>query len=152
MGLRYPLLSGAVVPLIICFPFLLGYYLWRIAKDEPSYKKLSALWLGGIYTVIFGTLICMLFSASYIIFVEPGFVHHYVENALTQIETSPMASQYAASTSLMRDAMAAHILPSGMEFVTGMGWLTCFGGSILSLVLAALISRTGRRKRRQALW
>lgn len=147
LSLRIPVLPVLLLPLAIGFPVMLGFILKRIANQEPSYMKVSALWLGGIYAVIFGTLICSLFSALYIMFVEPGFVNAYVSDAIATIESSPLSSRYESTTSLMREAMEAHILPSGMEFVSTMGWLTSFTGSILSLVLSLIIVKTGSRRR-----
>lgn len=146
MGLRYPALTSMLLPLAIIFPVLLWFMLRQIAKKEPEYLKVSALWLGGIYTVIFGTLICMLFSALYIFYVEPAFVYEYVTSAIESIEGSPLKDQYATTTALMREAIDARILPSGVEFVTTMGWTTCFFGSILSLIIAAIIVNTRKRK------
>lgn len=146
MGIRHESLTAFLMPLAIGFPVLLWFILRKIAKAEPEYLKVSALWLGGIYTVIFGTIICMLFSACYIFYVEPGFVYEYAMTAINAMESAPMKEQYAATSMLLRDAIEARILPSGIEFVTTMGWSTCFFGSMLSLILAAII--VGRNKRK----
>lgn len=148
LGLHYSMLISLLLPLALLFPIILGFFIHQIAKKEPDYLKVSALWLGGIYTVIFGTIICMLFSACYIFFVEPGFVYEYVISAIESIESSPMKEEYAATTALMRDAINARILPSGIEFITTMGWTTCFFGSILSLVIAMIIVKIRKRKQR----
>ncbi|MBD5356831.1 MAG: DUF4199 domain-containing protein [Bacteroides sp.] len=148
MGLKYEFLTSFLLPLTIAFPFLLGVILRQIAKKEPAYMKVSALWLGGIYTMIFGTIICMLFSACYIFFADPGFVYEYVSSAIDSIESSPMKEQYANTTAIMREAIEARILPSGIEFVATMGWSTCFFGSILSLIVAAIIVKINKRKQR----
>lgn len=151
LGLHYSMLTSLLIPLAIVFPFVLGFLLNQIAKKEPDYLKISALWLGGIYTVIFGTIICMLFSACYIFFVNPGFVYEYVTSAIESIESSPMKEEYAATIALMRDAIDARILPSGIEFVTTMGWGTCFSGSILSLIIAIIIVKSQKRKHRKSM-
>ncbi len=145
MSLRIEALPMLLLPLAAGFPVMLGFIMRRISRDEPSYMKISALWLGGIYSVIFGTLICCLLSALYLMFVDPGFIHSYVGSAIESIESSPMASEYAATTALMREAMEAHILPTSMEFVITMGWFTCFAGSMLSLLLAVVIVKWGKR-------
>lgn len=146
LSLKAPSLPMLILPLAIGFPFLLGYYMRRMLRTSPEYCKISALWLCGIYAVIFGTLICSLFSGIYLTLVEPGFVSLYVEDAIATIESSPMAAQYESTTALMRRALEARVLPSGMEFVTSMGWFTCFIGSILSLVLAVIISSSAKRR------
>lgn len=130
------------------FPFLLGYRMRRIAIAEPAYMKVSALWLGGIYTVIFGSLICALFSGIYLVFVDPGFINAMVMSAVYSLEGSPVAPEHSATISLMRDAVDAHLLPTGMEFVSTMGWLTCFSGSVLSLILSLIIVKTGTRRKK----
>ena len=145
LSLKIPALPMLVLPLGIGFPFLLWFLMKRIVKAEPSYNKFSSLWLGGIYTVIFGTLICMFLSALYIVFIEPDFVIKYVSNALSAVETSPMAEEYEATIRLMREAIDAHILPTNFEFLTTMAWFTCFSGSILALILAVVMNRIGKK-------
>ena len=144
LSVKIAILPLLILPLGIGFPIVLWALMKRIVKEEPSFNKFSSLWLGGIYTVIFGTLICMLLSGLYLVFVEPGFVHMYVNNALEAVEASPMSAEYENSVAMMRNAMEAHILPSGLEFLTTMAWFTCFVGSIMSLILALFMSR-GRR-------
>lgn len=145
MGLHHPALTSLLLPLALTFPVLLWFLLRQISKKEPDYAKVSALWLGGIYSVIFGSIICMLFSAAYIVFAEPGFVYEYVTMAISSIENSPLRGEYAATTALMREAIEARILPSGMEFVATMGWTTCFSGSMLSLLIAVIIVNSKKR-------
>ena len=149
LSVKIPALPMLLLPLGLGFPFLLWMLMRGVVKSEPSYNKFSSLWLGGIYTVIFGTMICMFLSALYIVFVEPGFVQLYVSNALSGVEASGMGAEYEASIAMMREAMNAHILPSGLEFLTTMAWFTCFIGSILSLILALLMSRVGKKVTRQ---
>lgn len=141
LSIKLPVLPMLMLPLAIGFPFILWALLRKIAQEEPSYNKFSSLWLGGIYTVIFGTLICMFFSSLYIVFIEPNFVHAYFANAISALEGSPMAMEYESSIKLMKEAMAAHILPTGLEFVMMMAWTTCFVGSMISLVLALIMSK-----------
>ena len=145
MSVRISVLPLLLIPLSIGFPVFLWFILRKIGKVEPSYMKFSSLWLGGIYTVIFGTLICMFFSTLYIMFVEPGFVNLYINNAISSIESSPFAGDYEASTRLMKEAIEAHILPSSMEFLTTMAWFTCFTGSVISLILALIIPKTSKK-------
>lgn len=146
LSIKLPILPMLIFPLALGFPFLLWVLMRRIVEAEPSYNKFSSLWLGGIYTVIFGTMICMFLSSLYIVAVEPGFVHLYISNALEAVESSPVAGDYAASIALMREAMDAHILPSGLEFLTTMAWFTCFAGSLLSLVIALIMTRVSKRR------
>ena len=145
LSIKMPALPMLLLPLAIGFPFLLWGLMKRIIKEEPGYNKFSSVWLGGIYTVIFGCLICLLLSALYVTFFEPNFVSLYVRNALEVLEASEMSAEYEASILLMREAMDAHLLPSSIEFLTTMGWFTCFSGCIISLFISLLMTRTGRK-------
>ena len=149
MSVRFPWLPTFIFPLALGFPVLLWYLMKRISDKEPAYLKVSALWLGGMYAVIFGTLICTLLSGLYLTFVEPGFMTSYVSNAISTLESSPMSSEYAPTIDLMREAIEARVLPSSMEFISGMGWFTCFAGSLLSLILAVVITSVGRRRKKR---
>ena len=149
LSVRIPDTIMLLVPLGVGFPFFLWLLMKKISKAEPSYLKFSSLWLGGIYTVIFGTLICMLLSGLYVVLVEPGFVHMSISNAINTIETSPVAAEYEPTLVLMKEAVAAHLLPSGLEFLMTMAWFTCFTGSILSLVISLIITGGGKRVKRE---
>lgn len=145
LSLEAPFLPTLLLPLAIGFPFLLAWHMRRMGRAEPSYMRVSALWLCGIYTVIFGTLICCLLSALYLVAVDPGFLGRYVSEALATIESGPAASQYADTAELIRKALDSKMVPTPTEFVSTMGWLTCFSGSVLSLVIAMILSATSRR-------
>ena len=148
MSLKFPVLPVFLLPLSIGFPFLLWYLLRKIGKEEESYMKFSSLWLGGIYSVIFGTVICLFLSSLYVTFIEPGFFVNYIKHSIEVIEASDISSQYGAGLTLMKEAIEAKLLPTSMEFLTTMAWLTCFAGCILSLILALLIPKAGSKVRR----
>lgn len=146
LSLKVPMLPLFTIPLLCGLPFLLGYYMKRMYNREPAYRKFSALWLCGIYAIIFGTLICSLFSGIYLTILDPGFIHAYVDNAITSLEASPVSQEYEETIRMMRRAMDEKMLPGGMQFVTSMGWLTCFAGSVISMAVALILSITTRQK------
>ncbi|MDE6007783.1 MAG: DUF4199 family protein [Muribaculaceae bacterium] len=141
LSLQLPLISFLTFPLLIGFPFLIGYLMERIARSQPAYRRVATLWLGGIYMIIFGTLIATLLSALYIKFINPTFVYSYISNSLDVIESSQLADRYASTSEILRQAIENHLLPNGMEFVSSIAWTTCFLGSILSLLLSLLLCR-----------
>lgn len=145
LSVKIPALPVLLVPLSLGFPFVLWALVKKISKEEPSYNKFSSLWLGGIYTVIFGTLICMFFSSFYLELFEPNFVTLYVTNALEAVENTPAGSEYAASIRLMHEAIEAHLLPTGLEFLSTIAWFTCFIGSILSLGISLIMTRISKK-------
>ncbi len=145
LSLHIPQLPMLMFPLFIGLPFLTAFLLKRIGNDNPSYMKVSALWLAGIYTYIFGSLICCLLSALYVVFVEPAFVASYMQMAIDTISRSPEAGQYAASVEVMQKAIDSHLAPSGLEFVSAMAWSTSFLGSFISLFVAWFLTRNKRK-------
>ena len=144
---KYDFLSMLIFPLMLVFPVVVWALMKRVATLQPLYSRFSPLWLFGIYSIIFGTLICALVSGVYLVFVDPGFMTHYVESAIANIQESPMAGQYAQTIDMMQDALDRHMLPSGLQFVATMGWFTCFSGAMLSLVMALIVSRGNTKKR-----
>lgn len=154
LSVKVPVLPMLLLPLVLGFPVMMWFLMRSIIREEESYNKFSSLWLGGIYTVIFGSLICMFLSSIYIVFFEPNFVNLYVNNALAAVESSPFSGEYEQSVALMREALEANILPSGLEFLTTMAWFTCFCGSILSLVIALIMNNLSRKvgSRELGLW
>ena len=145
LSIKSPALPMLLIPLALGFPVVLWAVVRKISLEEPSYNKFSSLWLGGIYSVIFGSLICLFLSSFYLVIFEPNFVNIYIGNALAAIENSGMSAEYDASIKMMHEAIDAHILPTGMEFLTTMAWFTCFVGSLLSLVIALIVTRVSKK-------
>lgn len=144
LSLRYDGLLILIPLLALVVPVLILRNMNRLLREQPYYGKFSALWLCGIYSIIFGTLICSLFTGVWLTFVDPGFVSDYVENAIEMMRATP-GSSYDDTIEVMETMIRRHMLPNGMELVASMAWTTCFFGSILSLFLA--IGMTGRRRR-----
>lgn len=146
LSIKVPVLPMLFLLLLAGFPFFLSYLMMRLKREEPTYSKFSALWLFGIYTVIFGTLICSLFSGVYLTLINPSFLNDYVADALATIEASPMSGQYAETSDMMRRALDEHLLPGGMQYVVSMAWFTCFSGSMLSMILALILRSKPEQK------
>ena len=145
LSIQLPPLGFLVTPLTIGFPFMIWFLLKRIVQIEPSYMKLSTLWLGGIYTVIFGTLICMFLTGLYLVFVNPGFINEYARLLIVQLEEADIANEYAPTIAILKNAVSSGALPTGMDFNITMGWLTSFSGSVLSLIIAFLMTSVRRK-------
>lgn len=150
-SLQFPDLPVVMLLLGVCFPFFLSRYMKRMVDQEPAYARFSPLWLCGIYTVIFGTLICSLFTAVYVTVINPSFMSDYFNSVIATLESATVPENYSGMADVLRRAKEQHILPGGMQFVATMGWFTCFGGSILSLVIALIISGS-RRRATESMW
>lgn len=118
----------------------------RIYVREESYRKVAALWLYGIYTIIFGTLIAALFSTVWLMFVNPGFIPDYIRWAAEHL---PSSSLDPGQRDLISKAVDANIYPSSGTFVSTMMWFMASSGSILSFPFAFITMKyyTNRQKK-----
>lgn len=136
-----PSLSIVMMLIFLSIPGFMTFKMRMVAREYPEFRKLAALWVYGIYSFIFGTLICALLTAGYLLLVEPGFLYNYMSETVEGLSRSPLATEYSEQITVMRRALEQNLVPSPMEFVISIGWATCFGGSVLSLPLAAIVSR-----------
>lgn len=139
-SLRIDSLPLLLLPLLLGLPAVLYFLMRRVRDIDPRCRRVAPLWLMGIYTFIFGTLICVLVSDLYIMWAEPHFVTDYISRAIADMKSLPAAPQLSEQADLLQAALDSHALPSSMQFVASMGWATCFFGSMLSLLMAALLT------------
>ena len=134
---------------LVAAPFVLWRLMRRVASGNQEYMSFFPLWLFGIYSMIFATLICAFFSAMYLVFVEPGFVASYFDNAISALNVASQASSgvdFSHQIEVLQAAVDNRLLPSSMELVASMSWLSAFTGSVLSAVVArATVLMRGRR-------
>lgn len=148
LSMRLPLLPMLLIPLMAGTPVLLWFLLRPLARRDAGNVSLFPLWLAGIYIFIFGTLVCGLLSALYLLFADPTFISTYVRTSVEAVEASPaLAEAMAPQLEAMHEALSRNIIPSPMQYTTMMMWSTAFFGSILSLVVAAAMTFTGRLRR-----
>lgn len=138
-------LSMFFLPLIVALPVMLFLVMKRLAQRWASMRRVAALWVFGIYTTIFATLICALVSAVYMLAFEPDFLRRYLTSALTTLQSAPEMGEYSAQAAQLKSILSHGQLPSPMELVVSMSWASCFAGAIVSLPLAWAASVLGRR-------
>lgn len=151
LSMKIPSLPLLLLPLMAGTPVILWLLLRPLARRDAGNMTLFPLWLAGIYIFIFGTLVCGLFSAAYLLFADPTFISTYVRSSVEAVEASPeLAAAMAPQLETMREALGRNIIPSPMQYTTMMMWTTAFFGSILSLLVAAAMTFTGRMRRTPA--
>lgn len=152
---RLPSLSVIIsVILIVCIPVYLYRGMIRLCRKNEIFSRFVTLWVFGIYSFIFATLICALITAFYLIIFEPTFIYDSMNSAIASLKSIPAADiEYSSQIDIMQKAVDRHLLPSPMEFVISMSWTSCFFGSMLSIPLAFLASRNislGKRDSKSA--
>lgn len=135
-SVKVPDLSVLLFVLVLLIIPLEIFLMRRFALRSPSFRSVSALWMFGIVTFICGSLIAALFSAVYMIYIEPGFIHHYFDHTLDLLKQTGNTDQYETLQTFR------NVLPGPMDFVETMFWTSTFFGSVLSLLLALLLPFT----------
>lgn len=111
----------------------------RVARRHPAYCSFPALWMSGIVQFICGALICSLLTSVFLLYVSPGFLGAYFHEMVRQVNELQAAATLNSQLSTLNSPLP---LPSVMDFVSAMFWATSFSGSMLGLVLGAVLPRS----------
>lgn len=132
-----PLLALLAMVLLLAGPVLLFVVQRRAIAAWGGSVEFAGVWLLGIMTVLFGSLICALVTIVVTTTARPGFIYEQVSNALSLYQQMPQL-RGSEFVKLMRQALDQGLLPTPMEWVMQMFWLTSFSGSLLSALTAAV--------------
>lgn len=132
--------SWASVPLLLMIlgiPFVIFKFQRRCLKDEFGKSDFATLWMLGILISIFGSLICAVTSYVYMEFINHTFMYDQVNIALELYKGIPEFKNSEMVT-MLETAVKQHQLPSAIDYVIQMIWLTSFMGSIISLITSSI--------------
>lgn len=127
-------------------PALAYWLLARTYARQPELSTFSALWLQGICTFFFGSLIMAVVVYLAMRFMCPTFI---VDQFNTVIAVYSQIDEPAADTlvSVLQRALNEHQLPTPMDVTLELVYIIVFTGSILSMFLSLIIRRRGRNQR-----
>lgn len=128
------------VAAMVAVPVVTWLRLRRGHAEDSGRSTLSALWLQGICGFFFGGLIMALVAYAGMRWVCPSFIadqFRTVIDAYSSIDT-PEATQLADT---LRRAVEARALPTPIEVALETLYGVVFTGSILSVILAAIVRR-----------
>ncbi len=129
-----------LIPLVLGWPVIIRILQVRIWKEAPQYRSFPAMSLAGLWICIFGTLICAAFSAAYITLLEPDFLRLYLQQCLEMAATATAAgADYSAMLTDMQTLLDSGQLPSPMQWIFSMIWLSSISGALFSLITALTI-------------
>lgn len=141
MTMKSAVANIVLLGMLFIFPFILYRMMKRVATAFPAYAKLMPLWVYGIYTIIFGTLICALFTACYIYFLYPSFIPDLAQSLLDALKAYPAGAVSPGQLQVAEDFSRIAPRISPMQLVVSGAWSSCFWGCILSCPLAMLARR-----------
>lgn len=144
LSMRWALASLAFPLLCLAVPVLAWWMLRRAYRADGAGSTFSMLWMHGICIFFFGMLLMAGLALVWLRWLEPGLVHESMAQA---------ADVYAQLPSPQAQAMAADVrtlidhgmVPRAIDVALALLWAGVFSGSILSIILAAIIRAVNKR-------
>lgn len=137
----FALASIGCLALIISLPVILYRSIKRsyIARNYQS--NTAELWVEGIMTFLFASIICGLVTMVYLRWIDPDFIVDRIEACIAILRENDVSANRQTIDALTK-MVSNGIVPSASQFAIAMFWLTMSGGCILSLIIAAITRHT----------
>ncbi len=103
---------------------------------QQGMSTFSALWMQGIMVMGCGTLIASAVAVVYLKWIDPGWLMRQVE-AMIATYSAIEGGEWVVNA--LNEMVEYHLLPTVGQMVAQMLWLMLFTGSILSLILTAIV-------------
>ena len=137
-GFDSVLLMYASIALFLGIPGVAYFYIRKYHVSLHCMSQFSALWMLGILIFLFGSLICGVVTYVWMQYVEPTFIYDQVQMAIKLYESVP-GENARMLTDILKQAVENHMLPSAIDIVIEMIMLTTFVGSIISMIISAIV-------------
>lgn len=137
MSVNYPIFSMITALLFISVPFVIYRFLRRSYIADFGMSQISSLWMQGIMTFACGSLICGIVAAVYLKWIDPDFIHERIGDAIRFYRESGLKSGEELADTLQA-MVKANLMPTAVQIVVEIIWLSIFSGSLLSLLMALL--------------
>ncbi|MBD5226188.1 MAG: DUF4199 domain-containing protein [Bacteroidales bacterium] len=138
------LLSVPAFALMAAVPVLTWFFLRRTHIAAHGMTVFSALWMQGITMFGCGALIFGLAAFVYLKWVDPDFIATVLSTAAGYYENIDDPTGNAAELADELEAIVKnHAVPSSGSVVLSWMWLIVFSGSLLSMVVAAVVKLRG---------
>lgn len=145
-SIYYPLLFFPTVIALVAVPAAVYWFLARAYRSQPELSTFSALWLQGICSFFFGSLIMGLLVYGALRFFAPNFIYDQAEMVIEAYGSSPSPELGELVKGIER-ARDHHMLPSSADMTLELMYTVVFTGSILSMFLSLIVRAAGSRKR-----
>ncbi len=133
----------ATFVMFVAVPVIIYFLLRRSYRSDNCRSMFSALWLHGICIFFFGSLLMALTAYIYLRFIDPTYIASLLDTAhdyYAQLNT-PEAKEMAA---VFQKAKDPQFMPTPGTFAVQLIWLGVFTGSMLSMIMAAIVRATTR--------
>lgn len=131
------------IVMAIAVPFLTFFFLRRSYRSDNCTTTFSALWLHGICIFFFGSLLMALTSYIYLRFINPSYITTVIDMA-KEVYSSVGTDDARQMVEMMQKIQDSHMLPTGGQVAVEIIWAGVFTGSLLSMVVSAIVRAVTR--------
>lgn len=108
---------------------------WLATAGRLSF---SAVWLEGIVSFIFSSLIVALFVLIYLRWLDPDYLYRTMMRVILMAQTEPSLSGYSAT---FQKVIELHLIPTARDMALMVFWLVMASGSVFSLIITPVVRR-----------
>lgn len=141
------MLSTIGLAMTFAIPLVLFRYMRKFYLQQEDTAGFSQLWTLGTLSFLCGSMICATVSYIWLEYITPNFIYEQAQASLAAYEQVAELKNNELTIAL-RNAIENKDLPTAIEFVIQMLWLSFSAGVILSMILAPF-AKIGRRKNKQ---
>lgn len=143
-AMKVSLLSVPALALMAAVPVMTWFFLRRTHIAAHGMTVFSALWMQGITTFGCAALIFGLAAFAYLKWVDPDFIATVISTAAGYYESIDDPTGEAAAMAGELEAIVRNnaVPPSGSIVLAWM-WLIVFSGSLLSMLVTAIVKMRG---------
>lgn len=144
-SMSVPGLSLLALAMMAAVPVIIYKAIRKMYIDEEGCSLFSGLWVYGIMIFFCGSLISAAVSVVFLKWLQPDFMAEQIEMSIEILKSSGLSQgkETADMLALMRDE---DMMPGAVEMSIQMISFNVFSGSLLSMILSALVMARGYKK------
>lgn len=125
--------------MLLFVPLVVFFMMRKFSNQNEGGSYFSQLWMMGILLFFFASLISGLAQYIYYVYINPEYIKSQLSAAVTLLESLNMTSD-PSLLEAVKTGLEQGNIPSPMAVVIQQMWVNVFFGSLLSAVMAWLVS------------
>ncbi|MDE6370759.1 MAG: DUF4199 domain-containing protein [Duncaniella sp.] len=140
-----PVLTWLAFLMIVCVPLLVWRLMGRYHRALGQASSFAMLWMYGVVMFFCGMLISGVALEVYMTWIHPGYVAEQLQ-ALAALQGDFPDTYLDSMASMAQSMLDAHFIPAPINLVAELVMMAIVSGSVLSIVLGALLTFRSRRR------
>lgn len=138
-----PFLGLAAMVLMAAAPFATYALLRARSAGRPSERRVSTVWIEGVYTYLFGALLMALGIYVWLRVFDPGFMQRQLTAVLELTASNPGTAELNQA---LESSIRQNGIPPAIQVAISLAWPVVLLGSFVSLAVALIMKVSGGRK------